>query len=519
MKRALAGSWLVATLAALVIYVPTNDHFYRIAAGRQIARYSERPFRDFLDPGMLGTEWLSAVVQLVFGDHLLGEILLNVACIGAGATLVLVLAHRLSSSWLIAGAAAVGALALRPRAYDYDKFLLYPLGIWLCCRYYDRQRGRDLALLAACIVIAACVRYDNGLFIAAAAVAGMVSKDGIRRAVFWRNLGMLAALTAAIALPILLAVGLSGGIADAFDQVATYAAREGARTRMLRLPSLPFDQGVTADTVAGVIGYLFLVLPLAASVQLAIWPPTRPTPHMWTAIALCLLLDAFILRDPLSARIGGIAGPPAVIAAFLAAPLARFTRHLLIGAALVLGIACAFVVKQVDVTSVLARHSPGRAIGALEARASSPVPLDHLPAQLTGIVAYVRECSNPAHRLLLTWFAPEVYFFAQRGFAGGVGVLFGEHWSERRFQQRIVTTLGTESVPLVIRHDNRGEPPFNVVYPIVNTYLTEHYDLAGTTSFSDTESAPGSYQVLVKKGVKVERRWEKSNLPCLTPDY
>ena len=136
-----------------------------------------------------------------------------------------------------------------------------------------------------------------------------------------------------------------------------------------------------------------------------------------------------------------------------------------------------------------------------------------------GIVAYLRQCTGPDHRVLLTWFAPEVYFFAQRGFAAGVGVFFGEHWSEPRFQRRMLTKIRMESIPIVIRHDNRGEQPFTAVYPLVDAYLAEHYELAGMTSFSDTVSAPGSYQVLIKKDATVERRWAESNLPCLTPDH
>jgi hypothetical protein len=70
----LVGFWLTASLVALVAYVPTNDHFHRISAGRQIVRDGELPFRDFLDPGYFATELSSAAVQRVFGDNLLGEI-------------------------------------------------------------------------------------------------------------------------------------------------------------------------------------------------------------------------------------------------------------------------------------------------------------------------------------------------------------------------------------------------------------------------------------------------------------
>jgi len=514
-RAALALAWLVAFLVALALYVPTNDHFYRIAAGRQIARYGELPFRDFLDPGLFGTELISATMQLAFGDHLLGEILVNVAATATGAVLVLLLAHRASASWPIAATAAVSALALRPRAYDYDKFLLFPLGLWLCYRYYDAQRRRDLVWLAAGIVVAASVRYDNGLYIACAAAAGMIALHGMHRAT-WLRLTTLAACIVVCALPVAWFINAHGGIVNAFDQVATYAAREGARTRMLHLPPLSSANGVDAETLAGIAGYAFLALPLAAAVVLLARRRLGDHAHLWSAIVLCLLLDAFILRDPLSARIGGIAGPPAVLAAFLATPVTRLHRYWLAAGALVLTLAAASVFSRVESGSLVARLDMSRAASALDARSRSPQPLDHLPPAVRGIVAYLRQCTTPDHRVLLTWFAPEVYFFAQRGFAAGAGVLFGAHWSEPRFQQRMLAKLSTESVPLVIRHDNRGESPFRLVYPLIDDYLGEQYRVAGATNFTDTESPPGSYEVLIRKDLQATQRREASGLPCLT---
>jgi hypothetical protein len=130
--------WLGALTVSVSTYNIINDHFDRISRARQIARYGELPFRDFFDPGYFMTEFSSAGLQLLLGDSLLGEMLLNTVIIATGATLVFVLARRVSDSDLGGLAPALLALFAMPRAYDFDKVLFYPLGIFLCWRYVDR---------------------------------------------------------------------------------------------------------------------------------------------------------------------------------------------------------------------------------------------------------------------------------------------------------------------------------------------------------------------------------------------
>ena len=69
--------WTFALCFSLATYTFSDDHFGRISPARQIARYGELPFRDFFDPGYFLTELASAAVQRVFGDNLLGEMLLT----------------------------------------------------------------------------------------------------------------------------------------------------------------------------------------------------------------------------------------------------------------------------------------------------------------------------------------------------------------------------------------------------------------------------------------------------------
>jgi 4-amino-4-deoxy-L-arabinose transferase-like glycosyltransferase len=166
--------WLGALTVSVSTYNIINDHFDRISRARQIARYGELPFRDFFDPGYFMTEFTSAGLQLLLGDSLLGEMLLNTVFIATGATLVFVVARRVSDSDLGGLAAALLALFAMPRAYDFDKVLFYPLGIFLCWRYVDRPGARRALELAAGITIGALFRYDTGIYTGLAAVVTML---------------------------------------------------------------------------------------------------------------------------------------------------------------------------------------------------------------------------------------------------------------------------------------------------------------------------------------------------------
>jgi uncharacterized integral membrane protein len=107
--------WLGAFAFSLSNSGIYNDHFDRISRGRQIARFGELPFRDFFDPGFLATEFSSAAVQLIFGDTLLGELLLTSTFIASGTLFVFLLARRASPSTTMALAAALLGLIAIPR--------------------------------------------------------------------------------------------------------------------------------------------------------------------------------------------------------------------------------------------------------------------------------------------------------------------------------------------------------------------------------------------------------------------
>ena len=144
-------------------------------------------------------------------------------------------------------------------------------------------------------------------------------------------------------------------------------------------------------------------------------------------LTLCLALNIFILRDPLGARIGGMAGPAAVLFAWIAGRLMRRWAGSL---ALVLLLACVVAslsgVAEWNRRLMFDESIVGRVRRLTTVMAATPPLITTLPnAHLWGLAAYLRECIGPADRVFTPAFVPELYFFAQRGFAGGVVATFG----------------------------------------------------------------------------------------------
>jgi hypothetical protein len=141
----------------------------------------------------------------------------------------------------------------------------------------------------------------------------------------------------------------------------------------------------------------------------------------------------------------------------------------------------------------------------------TPSPPTILPRpHLTGLVNYLRRCTESSDRIFAAWFVPQLYFFSGRAFAGGMTVAFGDHWSEPRYQRRIVEKLKAESVPVVLVRE--GDESFARAYPIVDDYLRANYHMAGTSTFGETDA--GSYTVLTRSNRVPVGTDLATSMPC-----
>jgi hypothetical protein len=629
------SSWILlcaVCVAAFVFsvssYVFLDDHFGRISPARQIARYGDLPFKDFLDPGFLMTEFSSAGLQLLLGDSLLGDVLLSSLFVATGTTLVAYLAWQVSRSYLASLLATLLTLLTFPRAYDFDKVLFYPAAVVLCWRHAESPSKNRLWTLAAGAVVSGLFRYDTGVFVLVSALATLA----VAHAGNWMTLGRqvlrLAMAVGCLSLPVVGYLQWTAGLLNTVDQVTSYGQREVGGTRISTAPAISLTAPLTlaqlpppsqtvvirwraaideetrrgaearytlvegipreegndtwryriqdpsastlrsllqdplvqdtsgiaqdrltpeswwmraqraipplrvrlfagawhVDNAEAFLYYLFHSLPFVAALALALKARSASVSRVEAAnvaglIALCIVLNVFILRYPLGARVGGMIGPSAILAVWLAYNVWHIqlmpARWLLRAATLATTALAAWSISlsaNWEQRLTIDLLQPSRFVRMMRTVAKSPPDPDLIESRgFTALVEYVRACTRPSDRVLATFFAPELNFFAQRGFAAGLPFLSGGHWSETRFQERSLQFL--ESNPAVMVIHRPGDVSFSKTYPLLSKYLTEHYRNVGTTDFLGGQSDE-SFTVLARNDRVSTSVHASSSMPC-----
>jgi hypothetical protein len=290
--------------------------------------------------------------------------------------------------------------------------------------------------------------------------------------------------------------------------------------------------------------YLVVGVPMLALLVLVVrrlrgvGPPSE-APKILGAALMCLVVSAS-LRDPLSDRLADVAAPPAILAAWLlglvltrppSAPRPTRGRTLprivetaprlatvgiavsLVGLTALSVVSLPGVQEQIEDATMLfdadalARHSQQF---LAELRASPPIEAPRgLSGELPALARYVRECTQPTDRLLITWFAPEMYFYADRPFAGRQLFWFSDYQSSPEDQARIVENLRAHPVPIVIRRLDRDND--TDVFEQVRDYLDQHYGLPREARLADE-----SYQILVDRRRTPTGHYEPLSLPCFS---
>ena len=278
--------------------------------------------------------------------------------------------------------------------------------------------------------------------------------------------------------------------------------------------------------------YYYLCLLIPALALFVIWKgKARQTdvPHQQAdsarglcLVTLCLLVDAFILRSPIEARIGAIGPSLTLLAAWTTVRLfpmfsnsLKVTRPLRsIVCVLSLCICGPGLLLSLSSRLGFGSNSLRSPASVLQTLAQTPPSEVFLPrGGQAELIRYVRSCTKPEDKLLATWFAPHLFAMSGRGFGGGMLVFFGGHWSSISHQRQIIAKLSSESVPLVIV-DKATVSDFEQNYQLVNRHLQRTYRLARESSFGDPEVSTDGYQVLVQRELSPTGRYDSWGLPC-----
>ena len=540
----------------------TNDHFVHLSRARQIL-LGEIPVRDFFDPGLPLHYYASAAALMAFGQNLLGEAILTVTLVALGAALTFYLAVRTSRSVLLALIATIVAVVLFPRLYNYPKIFLYPLALVAIAHYAARRNTTAIVVLGMITAVAALFRLDHGLYVGIAVTVGLflTDVDQLRNAAtaFLRY----AAVVGVLLLPFVVFVQVTTGVPSFLTEIRQQrAAVAGARILSIpfsidrALPMVVVDPPSTSNTswllrarnrwpllrtrvAPGVLSaanalawlyYVTVLMPVAALVMLVVqWRRGRPGPAervtIGAAIVICLVIHQALLRESPDSRLPDVAGPTVVLAAWLTGSLLQTVQR---RARIILRVAVT-VVWMATLWSATTFGEFGERLTAtgLPAGPSAtaerfhqvsiwmqmrPIDLYAPSGDSTGIRAltrYVLECTRPSDRILAGSFEPQLFFYAERAFAGGQVYLKGGWHDSEDAQKLTIERLQRQRVPIVIINaatEAEVQSRFSLVYQ----YVQKNYREASRANFG---SGP-DYAVFVKRDLAPRGQDTALGLPC-----
>ena len=270
----------------------------------------------------------------------------------------------------------------------------------------------------------------------------------------------------------------------------------------------------------GLLYYLLWLLPVAAACVVAVrWKHLAP--HIRSiavmAIAVELVMCAEMLRDPLATRVRDIVAPLVLVLASMSVviPTLSASRPARWGARAALG--ALFLAIGVTVAGAgsfgpnlretgTPRGWQGIAARVGEVRARFAVPYARIGFKPDRMMEYVMTCTAPRSRILAIAVVQQLFFYTNRGFAGGHDALSGFYTSDRQATQ-ILQRLSREDVPLVVL-DHEFANSMTQTYPRIAQYVTQHYHEIGHFDLNEDKA----YVMLAENGRMPVRSF--GNLPC-----
>jgi hypothetical protein len=279
-----------------------------------------------------------------------------------------------------------------------------------------------------------------------------------------------------------------------------------------------------ANAVAGL--YYFAWLLPAAAIALLVRLRARVPPPIRAIVAMAVLvqlaMNASMLRDPVNLRIRDVMVPLALLLTFMPACAAlargrmlRWTGGLAAAGLLLIAAGLSAVVGEAHEHIAEAGLLDGQR-RVVERRAELRDEF-RVPAERTGaisdahrrVVTYLQACTEPDARILALTFAPELFFYARRGFAGGLVTLTPGTYVTSRHSTLLMNRLSREDVPLVVL-DSETEHEVRRGYVRIADHLSSRYHPIATFPVSGDKR----FIVLAENGRPSVRDYGPERLPC-----
>jgi hypothetical protein len=270
----------------------------------------------------------------------------------------------------------------------------------------------------------------------------------------------------------------------------------------------------------GLLYYVLWLLPVAATCLLTVrW--RRLAPHIRSiavmAIVVELVMCTEMLRDPLATRVRDIMAPLVLVLASMTAVIPTLSANRSVRWSARLLLAALFVAVGVSVAGAGSFGPNLRETGTSQGWQGITARITEIRARYAGPYArigfkpdrmteYLRTCTAPRSRIFAIAVVQQLFFYTNRGFAGGYDALSGFYTSDRQAAQ-ILQRLSREDVPLVVL-DHEFAGSLTKTYPRIAQYVAQHYHEVGCFDFNEDKS----YIVLAENGRMPVRSF--GDLPC-----
>ncbi len=125
----------------------------------------------------------------------------------------------------------------------------------------------------------------------------------------------------------------------------------------------------------------------------------------------------------------------------------------------------------------------------------------------------MRECVPPSERLLVLWFAPDIYYYSGRLMAQRHLVFIPEWSSLEGEQQNTLDKVRRFAPPVVLAQRSSLDGDAKASYPGVVNYVAQAYDVAASVADDGEE-----YLVLARRDRPPVRRFGDTTWPCYTSE-
>ena len=109
----------------------------------------------------------------------------------------------------------------------------------------------------------------------------------------------------------------------------------------------------------------------------------------------------------------------------------------------------------------------------------------------------------------MTWFSPDVFYYAERGFAGGQTFLHAGYHASVADQRLTIERMQQQSVPIVLARRDLVEE-FRQRFPLIHDYVDTRYRLAAESTFGGERS----FLIFVDARRNPVARHPDLGLPC-----